>query len=228
MVERNHTIGAVVLVLAVFVIAHATMSTMTGATILNESPTNFEDGTLDPEDKVEIIDIPDEKQIEFVNLEIEEDVVRIVDIPIDYSCMDECYPKGNMCDGDGLRSCGDFDDDPCLEYMETQCTFGCDEDACRTKPEEQPLSQDQIRNMPHLELASGQECIGEPIAAVQWNPHGSLCRRGTYDSANRGFITPMHCCRRYFTQTSCISNLGPIKDQYHGLPLKYLEIECWR
>lgn len=203
------------------------MSTMTGAAILDERPMNFEDGTLDPEDKVEIVDIPDEKTVDLIDEEIEGDVVRVVDIPLDYSCMDECYPKGNMCDGDGLRSCGDFDDDPCLEYMVTQCTFGCDEDACRDAPEAQPLSQGQLRRIPHLELAGGQECTGTPIGAVQWNPHGSLCRRGTIDSANRGFITPMHCCRRYFMRTSCISNLGPIDDQLSNLPLKYYDIECW-
>lgn len=203
---------------------------MTEATIL-EKPMNFEDGTLDPDDNVEIVDIPAEntKPIELIkdNSKSDEDVVRIIDIPSD-SCTDECYPKGNMCDKDNLRSCGDFDDDPCLEYMETLCTYGCDENACRTKQKEQPLSQDQIRNIPNLELASEQECIGEPIGAVQWNPHGSLCRRDEFDSANRGFMTPMHCCKRYFTQTSCISNLGQVEGQFAGLPLKYLEIECWR
>lgn len=52
---------------------------------------------------------------------------------VDVACEDECEQGEKGCDGFGMKECGNYDPDPCMEWSEAQpCEFGCDEaNECR-------------------------------------------------------------------------------------------------
>ncbi|MFH1408484.1 MAG: hypothetical protein ABIH34_01120 [Nanoarchaeota archaeon] len=57
-------------------------------------------------------------------------------------CTDDCFtPEAKICEGAGYMSCGDFDDDPCLEWsLPLPCDFGqgCSEGRCVQSNREDP------------------------------------------------------------------------------------------
>jgi len=51
------------------------------------------------------------------------------------SCVNECLTSGQkICDGNYLKTCGNYDSDSCLEYSSlTYCSYGCSEGVCLTE-----------------------------------------------------------------------------------------------
>jgi len=132
-------------------------------------------------------------------------------------CYDECSPEGTFCSGITLKKCMNFDDDPCLELVSIECTYGCagvdtcrdspapsaaptEEDIVFMRPADRPATSDVLdAPIPYL---SNQTCEGEFIGNVEWLQDGSVCKRPGYGEANPGYIQPMHCCNRYFSDVT--------------------------
>src|SRR3989344_8181480 len=125
-------------------------------------------------------------------------------------CENECAPKGRTCENSILNECSDTDFDGCLEFRKTTCINGCDGSACKQEPQPIKKSQSQIikeRNS----IITDDACAGKIIGTVQWNPHGSLCRKTEYAPRSGGLLKPLDCCSKFYYDAACTQNLGMIR-----------------
>jgi predicted small secreted protein len=128
-------------------------------------------------------------------------------------CQDECTPKGQSCTGTREVSCRDTDFDGCLEFQEVQCIHGCEGNACRLQrktPKPLPPTQEEVNNE-REDILTEENCSGNIIGTVQWNPHGALCRKEKGATTTRGLLKPVHCCSKFHYQSKCTKNLGIIR-----------------
>ena len=52
------------------------------------------------------------------------------------SCTNECSSGSKECSGTGIRTCGNYDTDSCLEWSSvTNCSLGCSNGDCNTTPQ---------------------------------------------------------------------------------------------
>lgn len=156
------------------------------------------------------------------------------------ACLDQCTPAGEYCaaGSDVLKQCRNVNDDPCLELVETRCTYGCDGRTCRiapaalveekyvfTRPSQRQTQDEAIRTP--MYTISAEPCQGRFIGTLEWNEDGSLCRRHRFEDASTGYLTPESCCNRFYSQVYCVQDRGEIPYQAAGLSFKYHEIGCY-
>ncbi|MBI2147683.1 hypothetical protein HYU19_04360 [Candidatus Woesearchaeota archaeon] len=120
-------------------------------------------------------------------------------------CADECFPAGTACRLDMLSKCKNNDDDPCLEQVDVLCTYGCTGSSCRKEAE--TISQSDLLHQP-LQVKADKNCLGRYFGDVRWNPEGGLCRSSHRTDTSAWYNLPKDCCQRYYSVTSCVTDLG--------------------
>ena len=127
-------------------------------------------------------------------------------------CTSECIPEGRTCDKSVLTECIDFNFDGCLEFRQTSCMNGCSGRGagCKTEPRPAKKSQSQILTE-QQSILTNPRCSGKIIGTVQWNPHGSLCRKEDESTRSGGLIKPLDCCSKFYYEAECTQNLGIIR-----------------
>ncbi len=128
-------------------------------------------------------------------------------------CQDECAPEGSSCTGNMQVTCKDIDFDGCLEFQEVKCIHGCDQNQCRVQraaAKPAPATQTEV-DQEQEDILTEENCKGKIVGLVQWNPHGSLCRRDVDATTTRGLVRPVHCCSKFHYQSKCTKNLGILK-----------------
>lgn len=128
----------------------------------------------------------------------------------DAFCENECAPEGRTCEASILSECADVNFDGCLEFRKTQCINGCDGNACKQEPRPIKKSQSQVIKERSSIITDGT-CAGKIIGTVQWNPHGSLCRKAEETTRSGGLFKPLDCCSKFYYDAACTQNLGMIR-----------------
>ncbi len=134
----------------------------------------------------------------------------------DTFCSNECTPHGSTCKNTILSECRDFNFDGCLEFRQTSCMNGCDGTRCNPEPRPIKKSQSDIIKE-RSSILTDEACTGNIIGTVQWNPHGSLCRKAEQTTRSGGLFKPLDCCSKFYYEAECTQNLGII----HRGPLEY-------
>ncbi len=125
-------------------------------------------------------------------------------------CENECSPEGRTCEASILSECSDVNFDGCLEFRKTQCLNGCDGNACKQEPRPIKKSQSQVIKE-RSSIITDNACAGKIIGTVQWNPHGSLCRKAEEATRSGGLLKPLDCCSKFYYGAACTQNLGMIR-----------------
>jgi hypothetical protein len=171
---------------------------------------------------------------------VDNDCDSKVDEGCDIQCYDECTPEGQYCAAgtDMLKKCMNTDNDPCLELLEITCTYGCESGSCRdesggplgdkyvfTRSSDRPSQSESLDTSRYT--ISTAPCPGAFLGAAEWNEQGSLCRRGRFEDAGRGYLTPLSCCERFYGQVTCVRDMGEVPYQAAQITFKYHEVGCY-
>lgn len=171
---------------------------------------------------------------------VDNDCDNKIDEGCEVRCFDECAPEGQHCavGSEKLKKCANVDDDPCLELLQIECTYGCSDGMCRTaagtpleethafaRTTARPTSGQALRT-PTYQINT-EPCSGSLLGLAEWNEGGSLCRRQRFEDGSGGYLTPLLCCQRYQSRTTCVQDRGEVPYQAAGLSFKYHEVGCY-